>query len=71
MEDEIPEETLLVTAGIAAYFSRGRTDSKVAVDYTRRKNVKKPKGARPGMVTYDHQKTIMASPELPPSDIMR
>jgi len=71
VEDEIPEETLLVTAGIAAYFSRGRTDSKVAVDYTRRKNVKKPKGARPGMVTYDHQKTIMASPELPPSDIMR
>ena len=34
VEDEIPEETLLVTAGIAAYFSRGRTDSKVAVDYT-------------------------------------
>jgi predicted ribosome quality control (RQC) complex YloA/Tae2 family protein len=70
-KDEVSEETLLVAAGIAAYFSKGRTDSKVAVDYTLRKHVKKPRGARPGMVTYDHQRTIMASPNLPASGIMQ
>jgi predicted ribosome quality control (RQC) complex YloA/Tae2 family protein len=68
---EVSQGALLAAAGIAAYFSKGRTDSKVAVDYTRRKHVKKPKGARPGMVTYDHHRTIMASPGLPAPDIMR
>jgi len=70
-KDEVSEGALLVAAGIAAYFSKGRTDSKVAVDYTLRKHVKKPRGARPGMVTYDHQRTIMASPNLPVSGIMQ
>jgi predicted ribosome quality control (RQC) complex YloA/Tae2 family protein len=69
VKGEVSEGALLAAAGIAAYFSKGRTDSKVAVDYTRRKHVKKPKGTRPGMVTYDHQRTIMASPSLPASDI--
>jgi predicted ribosome quality control (RQC) complex YloA/Tae2 family protein len=69
VKGEVSEGALLAAAGIAAYFSKGRTDSKVAVDYTLRKHVKKPRGARPGMVTYDHQRTIMASPSLPASDI--
>jgi predicted ribosome quality control (RQC) complex YloA/Tae2 family protein len=32
------------------------------VDYTLRKFVRKPRGAKPGMVIYDHQKTIFAAP---------
>ncbi len=68
---EIPEEALIAAAGIAAYFSKGRTSEKVAVDYTSRRHVRKPKGARPGMVIYDHEKTIMAEPYLPASCIMQ
>lgn len=50
-------------ATIAAYYSRGRDSGRVAVDYTAVKNIHKPKGARPGFVTYSHQKTIMVQPE--------
>ena len=37
--------------------------SKVAVDYTARKNVKKPSGAKPGMVIYDNQTTVFVNPD--------
>lgn len=46
---------------LAGWFSRAREASKVAVDYTLRKHVRKPKGARPGMVIYDHQRTVMVT----------
>ncbi|MGB4285454.1 MAG: hypothetical protein WBK04_00890, partial [Bacillota bacterium] len=62
---------LVTAAGIAAYYSKGRTDSGVPVDYTLRKHVRKPKGARPGMVVYSHETTIIASPRLPVSDFTR
>jgi predicted ribosome quality control (RQC) complex YloA/Tae2 family protein len=50
-------------AMIAAYYSRGRDSGRIAVDYTAVKNIHKPKGARPGFVTYSHQKTILVQPE--------
>ncbi|MBO7385096.1 MAG: hypothetical protein J6U63_01995, partial [Clostridia bacterium] len=49
-------------AGIAARFSVAGASSGVEVDYTRRRYVKKPSGARPGFVTYTHQHTIVARP---------
>jgi predicted ribosome quality control (RQC) complex YloA/Tae2 family protein len=49
-------------AMIAAYYSRGRDSGRIAVDYTPVKNIHKPKGARPGFVTYSHQKTITVQP---------
>lgn len=52
-------------AALAAYFSRGRGATKVAVDFTERRHVRKVPGARPGMVIYDHQQTIMAVPKGP------
>jgi predicted ribosome quality control (RQC) complex YloA/Tae2 family protein len=48
---------------IAAYNSRARTSSKVAVDYTEIRNVKKPSGAKPGMVIYDNFKTAIVTPD--------
>ncbi len=48
---------------LAAYFSKARDSSQVPVDYTQIKHVKKPAGARPGFVTYDHQQTIYVTPE--------
>jgi predicted ribosome quality control (RQC) complex YloA/Tae2 family protein len=60
---EVPPATLLEAAGLAALFSRARKSKNVPVDYTLKKHVHKPNGARPGMVIYKHQKTIMASPD--------
>lgn len=59
---EIPDSTLEEAALLAAYFSKGRQDSKVAVDYTERKNVKKMPGGKLGMVIYENFKTIFVSP---------
>jgi predicted ribosome quality control (RQC) complex YloA/Tae2 family protein len=49
-------------ASLAAYFSQGRHSSSVPVDYTPRANVRRPKGARPGFVTYTGENTVFADP---------
>ncbi|NLG85781.1 MAG: fibronectin/fibrinogen-binding protein [Firmicutes bacterium] len=59
-----PEPVLFAAAHLAAYYSRARNSSHVPVDYTRRRYVKKPAGARPGFVIYDHQRTIYVTPDL-------
>ncbi|OAT85017.1 Rqc2 family fibronectin-binding protein [Desulfotomaculum copahuensis] len=63
----VPERTLFEAASLAAYFSRARQSQNVPVDYTERKNVSKPKSARPGYVIYTGQRTITVDPdeELP------
>ncbi|MDW7650222.1 MAG: NFACT RNA binding domain-containing protein [Bacillota bacterium] len=58
-----PEETLLEAAKLAARFSRAAASANVPVDYTLVKHVKKPKGAKPGMVIYGHQKTVFVTPD--------
>ncbi len=60
---ETPSTTLVEAAGLAAFFSKARKSKNVPVDYTLKKYVRKPKGARPGMVIYERQKTIMVSPD--------
>ncbi len=64
-EDEIPDNTVLEAAALAAYYSKAQNSSKVPVDYTTVKNVKKPNGAKPGMVIYDHYYTLYTDPKLP------
>jgi predicted ribosome quality control (RQC) complex YloA/Tae2 family protein len=64
---EAPDAALLEAAQVAAYFSRVRQSSTVGVDYTRRRHVRKPRGAKPGMVIYDHHHTLMVAPALPPA----
>ncbi len=60
---EIPDTTLLEAAELAAFYSRAKDSSKVPVDYTEVKNVKKPSGAKPGMVIYSTNKTIYVEPK--------
>jgi predicted ribosome quality control (RQC) complex YloA/Tae2 family protein len=61
-----PGETeIAAAASVAAYFSAGRGAQFVAVDYTERKYVRKPRGARPGMVTYERERTTRVSPRVP------
>jgi predicted ribosome quality control (RQC) complex YloA/Tae2 family protein len=52
-------------AGLAAYFSEARLSSNVPVDCTKRKNVSKPKGARPGFVIYKKHQTFYVTPKAP------
>lgn len=60
---EIPDRTLEEAAVIAAYNSRARESTRVPVDYTYIKFVKKPVGAKPGMVIYDSYKTAIVTPD--------
>lgn len=61
---EIPPSTIKEAAGLAAYYSKARDSSNVPVDYTQIKNVKKPNGAKPGMVIYDYYNTIYVTPSV-------
>ena len=47
---------------LAAWFSQGRDSGQVAVDYTQIRHVRKPSGARPGMVIYDNYQTAYVTP---------
>ena len=49
---ELPDRTFEEAARLAAYYSKGREQEKVEIDYLQRKNVKKPSGAKPGFVVY-------------------
>ncbi len=60
---EPDETTLSEAASLAAYYSQGRESGRVAVDYTQVRYVKKPGGARPGMVIYTDYRTIIARPD--------
>ena len=61
---EDPDDaTILEAAMLAAAYSKGANSSQVPVDYTLRKYVKKPGGAKPGFVIYTHQRTLYVTPE--------
>lgn len=60
---DVPEATMEEAAQLAAYHSKARESSRVAVDYTVVKNVKKPSGAKPGMVTYENYATAYVTPD--------
>ena len=52
-------------AELAAYYSQAHEATGVAVDYTQRRHVRRVKGARPSLVTYDHEQTIHVTPRGP------
>jgi predicted ribosome quality control (RQC) complex YloA/Tae2 family protein len=58
-----PARDLEEAAVLAALYSKARTSGTVAVDWTRRKYVRKPRGAPPGRVTLIHAKTIFVAPD--------
>ncbi|MDO4281988.1 MAG: NFACT RNA binding domain-containing protein [Peptococcaceae bacterium] len=61
--DGFSPEIIEKAAMLAAWFSKARYSSKVPVDYTLRKNVHKPSGAKPGMVIYTDQQTYFSTPD--------
>ena len=60
---EPPADTLFAAAQLAAYYSKARQSASVPVDYTPRKYVKKPSGARAGMVIYTTNRTLYVTPD--------
>ena len=50
--EEMPDTTFEEAAKLAAYYSAGREQGKVEVDYIQKKHVKKPNGGKPGFVVY-------------------
>ena len=62
--EEFPDDaTLEEAAALAIYFSQAKGSTLVPVDYTHVKNIKKPKGSKPGMVIYDSNWTLYLTPK--------
>ncbi|NLW08058.1 MAG: fibronectin/fibrinogen-binding protein [Clostridia bacterium] len=59
---QVSAATLEMAARLAARYSSARQSSRVPVDYTLVKHVRKPAGAKPGRVIYDHQRTVYVTP---------
>ena len=66
-----PDRTVTEAMQLAVYFSQAREGQNVPVDYTRVKNVKKPAGAKPGMVIYDHYSTAVVTPDAALAEKLR
>jgi predicted ribosome quality control (RQC) complex YloA/Tae2 family protein len=62
---EISNAALEFAANLAAFYSKAKGGSMVAIDYCQRKNVKKPPKAKPGVVVYDNYKTAFITPKSP------
>jgi predicted ribosome quality control (RQC) complex YloA/Tae2 family protein len=62
---EPEDKDIQQAAGVAAAFSKAKNSSKVPVDYTQKRFVKKPHGAKPGFVIYTDQQTLYVTPKLP------
>lgn len=63
-DKEIPDRTFEEAAALAAFYSKGKENDKVEIDYVERKQVKKPSGAKPGFVVYYTNYSMMASPDI-------
>lgn len=62
--NEIPHRTLIEAAQLAAFYSKAKNELKVAVHYTPKKFVNKPKGAAAGLVSLSSFKTILVAPKI-------
>lgn len=67
--NELPDRTFEEAARLAAYYSGGRDAKKVEIDYTQRKNIKKPSGSKPGFVIYYTNFSMIADTDI--SDIKK
>ena len=59
----LPDELYEIAGSLAAYYSKGRNNEKVEVDYTLKKNLKRVAGAAPGFVIYHTNYSLMCTPK--------
>lgn len=62
--EELPDRTYEEAGQLAAYFSKGRDQQKVEIDYIQKKHIKKPNNAKPGFVIYHTNYSLIASPNI-------
>ncbi len=62
--DTLPDRTFEEAAKLAAYYSKGRGQEKVEIDYIQKKHVKKPNGAKPGFVVYYTNYSMMIDDDI-------
>jgi len=62
--EELPDRTFEEAGRLAAYYSRGRQAPKVEIDYTQKKNLRKPNGAKPGFVVYYTNYSLLIEPDI-------
>ncbi len=62
--DELPDRTFEEAGRLAAYYSKGREQDKVEIDYIQKKHVKKPAGAKPGLVVYYTNYSLMIDSDI-------
>lgn len=62
--DELPDRTFEEAARLAAYYSKGREQDKVEIDYIQRKHVKKVAGSKPGFVIYHTNYSMAIAPDI-------
>ena len=62
--EELPDRTFEEAARLAAYYSKGRDQEKVEIDYVQKKHVKKPGGAKPGFVVYYTNYSMMIDSDI-------
>ncbi|HEY6010268.1 MAG TPA: NFACT family protein [Nitrospirota bacterium] len=60
---DVPQDVLMKAASLAAFYSKGKLSAKVSVTYTRAGLVRKPKGAKPGLVSLSERRSLMVKPE--------
>ncbi len=61
---EVPDRAFEEAAALAAFYSKGKNQEKVEIDYLHRKDVKKPGGAKPGFVVYYTNYSMAISPDI-------
>lgn len=62
--EELPDRTFEEAGRLAAYYSKGREQDKVEIDYIQKKHVKKPAGAKPGFVVYYTNYSLMIDSDI-------
>ena len=62
--EELPDRVFEEAGKLAAYYSKGRDNEKVEIDYLQKKNVKKPNGSAPGFVVYYTNYSLTISPDI-------
>ncbi len=64
-KEELPDKVFEIAGGLAAYFSKGREQEKVEIDYIQKKHVKRANGGAPGFVIYHTNFSMMCKPISP------
>ena len=62
--EELPDRTFEEAGKLAAYYSKGRQAPKVGIDYTQKKNLRKPTGGKPGFVVYYTNYSLLIEPDI-------